>query len=92
MASQKEILFYNNRSRAGATARIDDDGLLHHQHEIPADDLDIWTHLVSDGRFILFYNADRHTGATARIDEGGVLRDLQDQTQVAFGLWTHFVA
>jgi hypothetical protein len=92
VAAQKELLFYNERSRAGATARIEDDGVVHHLHQIPADDLELWTHLVSDGRFILFYNADMRTGATARIDDDGVLRDQQDQTQVAFGLWTHFVA
>jgi hypothetical protein len=84
------MLFYNARSRAGATAQIDDGGVLRERHA--ADDLGLWTHLVSDGRFILFYNADMRTGATARIDDGGVLRDERDVSQVALGLWTHLVA
>ena len=92
MASQGMILFYNARSRAGATAQIDDGGVLRERHAIPADDLGLWTHLVSDGRFILFYNADMRTGAIARIDDGGVLGDQQDISQVAIGLWTHLVA
>jgi len=92
VASQREILFYNNRSRAGATARIGDDGVVRHLHQIPADDLELWTHLVSDGRFILFYNDRTRDAATARIDDGGVLRDRQAMTQVAFGNWTHTVA
>ena len=41
------ILFYNVRTRAGATARIDDAGVLQPLHEIPADDLELWTHLVA---------------------------------------------
>ena len=92
MASQRTILFYNDRTRAGATARIDEAGVLRELHEVPADDLELWTHLASDGRFILFYNADRRTGATARIDDAGVLRDQQDLTQVALGPWTRIVA
>ena len=91
MASQQLILFYNARTRGGATARIDDAGVLHPQHQIPADDLELWTHLASDGRFILFYNADSRTGATARIDDAGVLGDQQPLT-ADFGPWTHLVA
>jgi hypothetical protein len=67
-------------------------GVLRERHAIPADDLGLWTHLVSDGRSILFYNADMRTGATARIDDDGVLGDQQDVSQVAIGLWTHLVA
>ena len=92
MASQRMILFYNARSRAGATAQIDDDGVLRERHAIPADDVGLWTHLVSDGRSILFYTADMRTGATARIDDDGVLGDQQEVSQVAIGLWTHLVA
>ena len=92
MASQREILFYNNRSRAGATAHIGDDGVVRHLHQIPADDLELWTHLVSDGRFILFYNDRTRDAATARIGDDGVLGDQQAQTEVALGLWTHMVS
>ena len=90
MASQRMMLFYNARSRAGATAQIDDGGVLRERHA--ADELGLWTHLVSDGRSILFDNADMRTGATARIDDDGVLGDQQDVSQVAIGLWTHLVA
>jgi hypothetical protein len=91
VASQQMILFYNARTRAGATARIDDAGVLQPLHEIPADDLELWTHLASDGRFVLFYNADSRTGATARIDDAGVLGDQQPLT-ADYGPWTHLVA
>ena len=91
MASQRTILFYNARERAGATARIDEGGMLRQQHQIPADDLGLWTHLASDGRFVLFYNADRRDAATALINEGGVLGEQQEVPE-AFGVWTHIVA
>jgi hypothetical protein len=91
MASQRTILFYDARERAGATARIDEGGVLQQQHQIPADELGLWTHLASDGRFILSYNADRRDAATARIGEGGVLGE-QHEIPHAFGRWTHLVA
>jgi len=91
VASQQMTLFYNARTRGGAggaTARIDDAGVLQPLHEIPADDLEPWTHLA---RFILFYNADSRTGAAARIDGAGVLGAQQPLT-ADFGPWTHLVA
>jgi hypothetical protein len=47
VASQRMILFYNARTRAGATARIDDDGVLGDQQDITQVALGLWTHLVA---------------------------------------------
>jgi hypothetical protein len=41
------ILFYNARSRAGATAQIDDDGVLGDQQDISQVAIGLWTHLVA---------------------------------------------
>ena len=46
MASQQMILFYNARTRGGATARIDDAGVLGDQQPLTAD-FGPWTHLVA---------------------------------------------
>ena len=47
MASQTEILFYNDRTRDGATARIDDDGVLRDQQAMTQVAFGLWTHIVA---------------------------------------------
>jgi hypothetical protein len=86
------VLFYNAETRAGATAQIDDGGVLNELHEIAPGSFGVWTHIVSDGKFILFYNAETLAGATAQIDEGGVLNELHEIAPGSFGVWTHIVA
>ena len=46
VASQQMIRFYNARTRGGATARIDDAGVLGGQQPLTAD-VGPWTHLVA---------------------------------------------
>jgi hypothetical protein len=41
------ILSYNADMRAGATARIDDDGVLQDQQDITQVAIGLWTHLVA---------------------------------------------
>jgi len=41
------ILFYNAETLAGATALIDEGGVLREQHEIAAGTFGAWTHIVA---------------------------------------------
>jgi hypothetical protein len=47
VASQRMMLFYNARSRAGATAQIDDGGVLRDERDVSQVALGLWTHLVA---------------------------------------------
>jgi hypothetical protein len=47
VASQRMMLFYNARTRAGATARIGDGGVLRDERDISQVALGLWTHLVA---------------------------------------------
>jgi hypothetical protein len=92
VASQGKVLFYDAETRAGATALIDDGGVLRELHEHDPGSFGNWTHIVSDGKFFLFYDARTRAGATALIDDGGVLRELHEHDPGSFGNWTHIVA
>jgi hypothetical protein len=47
VASQQMVLFYNAETRAGATALIDEGGVLREQHEMAPGTFGVWTHIVA---------------------------------------------
>jgi hypothetical protein len=47
VASQQKVLFYNAETRAGATALIDDGGVLRELHEHAPGSFGAWTHIVA---------------------------------------------
>jgi hypothetical protein len=47
VAAQQMVLFYNAETRAGATAQIDDGGVLNELHEIAPGSFGVWTHIVA---------------------------------------------
>jgi hypothetical protein len=46
VATQHMILFYNAETRAGATALIDEGGVLREQHEIEPGSFGVFTHIA----------------------------------------------
>jgi hypothetical protein len=47
VASQQEVLFYDAKTRAAATAVIDDGGVLRELQEMDAGSFGAWTHIVA---------------------------------------------
>ena len=47
MASLETVLFYDAETRAGATALIDDGGMLRELHEQAPGSFGAWTHIVA---------------------------------------------